>query len=564
MSLKGNLTLAAFVTFLGVAQIASTYPVLSQTYDEAYHIVAGMEWLQHHRYSVELLHPPLARVAVALGPFLAGRRLMNTEVNSWTWFRDSDDLLHGDGSYFRNLTFARLGVLPFFLIATAIVYAWTWRVFGATAALLGTVLFTTLPIILAHSGIATTDMPGTAMLLAALFAFSLWLEDPTLFRNFMCGLCLALAILSKFSNLLFLPVCALTVLLLRYLAEKRNPAFTAVNLLRRVTTGCFAGLVAFAVTWSGYRFSLGPLTTIEERPHSVIDRQVGNHGWLHEMAYAALETPVFPLTEILTGVLQLKSANDEGRANYILGAKHKGGVWYFFPTGVAVKTPIPFLIFAVAGVIFLVRKLKSSRDWRPLVPLLCAVAILSVSVPSNINIGVRHVLSIYPFLTIVGAGAAAVMWKAGRSTAVLAVVLLLWQFISTLSARPDFLAYFNQFAGSKPEQILVDSDLDWGQDLARLTDALKTRDIKTFSMRYFGTADPDRLSVPASQELVPHQCTTGWIAISISSLKLTPGYQWLERYEPVALVGKTIRLYHIPDNSCHRISNRLSEPRLYG
>lgn len=85
-----------------MAQIVSTYGILSQTHDEAAHIGTGMEWIQHHKYTAEHLHPPLARIAVAMGPFVAGRRLTNPNLTRSIAWREGNDLLF-DGSYFRNL-----------------------------------------------------------------------------------------------------------------------------------------------------------------------------------------------------------------------------------------------------------------------------------------------------------------------------------------------------------------------------------------------------------------------------------------------------------------------------
>ena len=95
--------------------------------------------------------------------------------------------------------------MPFFILACALVWSWSKRLFGRTAALRATLLFTTLPPILAHSGLATTDMASAAFLFAAVYAFTLWLERPDWKRGVLFGLSVSLAVLSKFSALLFLP-----------------------------------------------------------------------------------------------------------------------------------------------------------------------------------------------------------------------------------------------------------------------------------------------------------------------------------------------------------------------
>jgi len=192
-----------------------------------------------------------------------------------------------------------------------------------------------------------------------------------------------------------------------------------------------------------------------------------------------------------------------------------------------------------------------------MVPVLAAAAIMLVCLPSKVNVGVRHILAIYPFLALsVGAGAGA-LWKMARPRWIgpaIVVGLMAWHVSASWAAHPDYLAYFNELAGRHPERILVDSDLDWGQDLLRLVEELRARHVERVAIAYNGSADLSRHGLPPFQRLVSHQPTTGWIAISEMLLKTGDGppydgFAWLEAYEPVARVGRSIRLYYVPPNS---------------
>src|SRR5271166_6692008 len=194
---------------IGVARIVSTYHVFSQTTDEPAHVATGMEWLEHGTYTFEPLHPPLARVAVAIGLYLSGLRLND---NQGLWI-EGNDLFLAQGRYLHNLTLARLGVLPFFLLASFLVWYWAHVRYGDGPALVATFLFTTSPVVLAHAGLATTDMPLTATFTGALLAYINFLEKPTYLRSGILGMAVALAILSKFSALVFLPACGFALLL---------------------------------------------------------------------------------------------------------------------------------------------------------------------------------------------------------------------------------------------------------------------------------------------------------------------------------------------------------------
>jgi len=199
-----------------------------------------------------------------------------------------------------------------------------------------------------------------------------------------------------------------------------------------------------------------------------------------------------------------------------------------------VKTPIAFLILAALG----------AR--RASIPVLSAAAIVVMAMVSRINLGVRHVLPIYPLLAIAGGIALIEMWQRRR---MVAIVLGAWMAVSSLLAHPDYIAYFNELAGRHPERIVVDSDLDWGQDLPRLREAVIDRRIDRLWIAYFGSTDLSRYPIaPAIRRLPPRTMVKGWIAISKTSLKGAYGrpddYAWLEGQTPVQEIGKSILLYH--------------------
>ena len=203
---------------IGCARIVATYRVFNQTTDEPAHLVTGMEWLEHGTYTLEPLHPPLARVAVAVCLYLSGLRLSGAQ-NLWI---EGNQLLLAQGRYLHNLSLARLGVLPFFLLATFVVWYWARSRYGDGPALVATFLFTTSPVVLAHAGLATTDMAVTATFTAALLAYINFLERPTYVRAAIFGAATALAVLSKFSALVFLPACGFTLLLTKWLMNRRT------------------------------------------------------------------------------------------------------------------------------------------------------------------------------------------------------------------------------------------------------------------------------------------------------------------------------------------------------
>jgi hypothetical protein len=208
------------------------------------------------------------------------------------------------------------------------------------------------------------------------------------------------------------------------------------------------------------------------------------------------------------------------------------------------------LLLGLPGLAWLTLRGWRARQLGMMAPgLLFATLLIFCCLYSHINIGVRHVLVLYPLLAI-GAGAAALaLWKnLGAPVArAVAAVLVLWQFSTLVTAYPDYLAWFNAFAGAHPERILVDSDLDWGQDLRRLSQELARRQVPEVYIAYRGSADLSREHLPPYRLLGPNQHASGWIALDMLSLKESNGgYDWLASYQPLQRIGKSIDLYYLP------------------
>lgn len=536
--------LAVFLAAIGALRIMGTYGVYNGTWDEPAHLACGMELVQLGEYTYEPQHPPLARIAVALGPYLDGIRGFSPKPRSM-WV-EGQYMLYFGGSYFRTLSLARMGVLPFFLLGAGLIWWWGRRLFDGPTALVAVLLYTLTPAVLAHAGVATTDMAVTATMLAALIAWVAWLEKPSLDRGALLGVAAGLALMTKFSAVVFLPVCGVAILGLRWLVERR--AWGHVLGIGRIGWWSLgvALLVGFVVCWAAYGFSLGPLVT----------PRAGESGAL--AGIAAL--PIFPLSEMVHGIRAVVEHNAAGHPSYLFGRLSQWGWWYYFPIAFAFKTPIAFLALTGIGVVLLVKRTLKERDWVVAVPPVCAAVVLLVSLTANINIGIRHILIVYPLLAFVAAYGAVSWLRSGHTVRRLAVTgLLLWNIEASVAAHPDYLPYFNELAGSRPERIIISGDLDWGQDLHRLGAAVAVREVDEVAVAYFGSAIPAMHIAARVRTLEAHQRATGWIAVSMWRLayddtEVPPhdGYAWLREFQPEARVGRSILLYHVPDSASGR------------
>jgi hypothetical protein len=165
-------------------------------------------------------------------------------------------------------------------------------------------------------------------------------------------------------------------------------------------------------------------------------------------------------------------------------------------------------------------------------------------------------MPLFPFLALAAGIGAVWAWRRQRCVA---AVLFLWLAISAALAHPDYLAYFNEIARGHPERILVDSDLDWGQDMNRLVAELRRRNVGYLHMACLYTGDDSKLGLPNWDSLEPFQPVTGWVAVSYTMLqnygwmaahqrgRKDLAFAWLDAYQPVARVGKSILVYRIPE-----------------
>jgi hypothetical protein len=185
-------------------------------------------------------------------------------------------------------------------------------------------------------------------------------------------------------------------------------------------------------------------------------------------------------------------------------------------------------------------------------PLAVVIVILAVAMTSRIHLGVRYILPLYPMLAMIaGIGAGSLFVMRSIKSCILLTIIIIAQLSVVAMNFPDYLAYFNVFAGAEPERLLVDSDLDWGQDINRVATELRARGIGRVFTALQGSADLSRQGFPAHGDLDWYQPATGWIVISLTqwAFGTNPppydGYAWLKAFEPVATIGKTVRLYYV-------------------
>lgn len=540
---------------------AGCWFLYTNTWDEPEHMAAGLELLDKGHYEYDTEHPPLARVLLAIGPYLAGARSFGTPPPDGT--QEGKDILYSGGHYERYLTLARAGTLPFLILLLLSTWLWARRLLPTDlGALLAVALLISVPPILGHAGLATLDVAAAATTLLALYTLENWLTSGRWEEAVLFGVTSGIAVATKFSAVPFIGLSLVALGLVQGLNSWRVTRGTHEHhpwrvLRSRATGAVLAALAALVPLLAVYAVRSPDVSGVEVRFDWAVNYLLSREGFDHTVG-VWLSRIWLPreLTDLVNGVIAVKAHNDAGHRSYLLGQVSLDGWWYFYLVTLAVKTPLPLLVGGPVGLAWLAARGWRTRDGWALAPLVLVLAILAfASLFSRINIGIRHVLILYPFLALGGAYLAWRGWRglcAGQGRGLqltgkaLIGALVLWQLSTLWRAYPDYLPYFNETV-REPRAVLVDSDLDWGQDLKRLELRTAALHIQQLHLAYLGTADLAREPLPGWEMLKPRQPVSGWVAISALARTRNPSdYAWLDAYQPLERIGHSIDLYYIP------------------
>lgn len=575
-------------TILAITSSLGDSPIV----DEIPHIGAGYSYISKLDYRLNPEHPPLVKDLAGL-PLLAIS--LNQKAFSTTyWTKD----VNGQWNFGRTLIFesgnngdiikdlARLPMLLFFLAACYLVWRWSYERYGDTAALIAVVLMAFSPTILAHSRFVTTDMAAAAMVLAASYFFLRFLRSPGKWSFIWASLILGLALLAKFNTVLLGPYFMAVAGLYGLEGHWQSRKYW-IRSVRYIGFSVLIGLTAFcAVVWPVYIAQTWNYPTARQVSDTttILGSQPDNP--LKTITLWASDKPVIRAAGHWTlGLAMVAQRTGGGNTIYWLGQVVNAGGLLYFPIVYFLKEPLAWwALFAMALTALAFHRhrhkneLKNgswwSRNTEEWIWLLWLAIYWLISVRSTLNIGVRHLLPIYPFTIMLIAGRLSVLidWLKKHDQArlkwfSLAIAILLgWYTFESVKVYPHYLSYFNQIAGgpSGGYRYVTDSNLDWGQDLKRLAIWVNDQKIRRISLDYFGWASPqyylkDRVVYATvskwrdADDFIRNNSSNGWIAISGTFLQEAihrtnqtgSGYRWLLNYKPEVVVGNSIFVYHI-------------------
>lgn len=524
----------------------------SATFDETSHLAAGMEWLAAGEFRYEAKHPPLGRATGALGPWMLGVR----PAGEPTIAREGWQLLHQTGDPVRVLLSARAGMALWLAAIVTLVGWWAWTLGGRVAGISAAGFAATSPLLLGHGVLVTTDAAGTMGLLLSCFLADGAARAPTPKSMALAGVGAAIALTTKMSAILLMPV-GMAVVLLLALADRPSGERVA-HFKRGLALVPIALLSMAGVILVIYRFRFGSLADPAFAPYESIESRFGNGTALSALLSSLVSTPWVPAYEFFLGVLEALRHGGGGHRSFFLGEVGENGWPHFFPVVLAAKTPLLVLACAAIAVALRPTLRQGVGRWQSFIVLGLGAAWLAVMIPQRVNIGSRHVLVLSAtFAMLAGQGAAALAARlrdrirlgflAGVTTAQLSCVAL---------GAPDFVGWFNGLV-RHPEDVAVFSDLAWGQDFRRLTDTLKARGASSVALATGMNVPAEWLAregMPSPRHLSPMHPDTGWIAADWFALRIgsnadrRPGpaaFAWLLAERPVARIGRSMLLYRV-------------------
>jgi hypothetical protein len=594
--------LAAFFVLAWTAQLGKC-----AAFDEPLHFVGA--WIQTHYddFRCNPEDPPLWKFYVAVG---TRKDDLKIDFQSSLWNRMLNSIPAPAVHYVLQTMYQtpgnradellRHGRARMLLLAVALgalIGWWAWRLGGPLAATVAVAAFSFDPNFLAHSPLIKNDVTITLVFLGLMACVWLLGERATFARCIGVALIIGVALTVKFSGVLALPMLAIALLCRVFIVKPWPFLKWTLNTRLQRFAAAFAIVAASVVVggvfiWACYGFRFGPSADPNAKfdyYNPILDCAE------NEMILRQDPVPAYPSSSELqewvnrwrpSAVVRLVKSADKkrllpeawlfgflytygtslARRTYLCGQIGVAGWWYYFPLAMAVKTPLATLAgIAAAGALWLLGAGRSSwrrNPWTSCAMLVGPVFYMVVAMRSHLDIGLRHIFPVYPYLFIfLGVMAAQTFRRRPKTTGWVVSLLFLGLIVETAAAFPDYLPFFNVAAGGSSGglALLSDSNIDWGQDLPALAQWQRDHPDRQIYLCRFGLPDPryyglHYFEMDGSLVSIPDQTTPSGLppvyaisAVAMQGPYMTQEqlqfYQRFQREKPLAILHGTIYLF---------------------
>jgi hypothetical protein len=557
--------------------------------DEVAHIPAGYSYLTQKDMRLNPEHPPLIKDLSAIPLLFLNKINFPSNIIFWTTsINDQWDFgfkfLYESGNDADKIIFwSRIPMLLLLILLGFFIYRWTKELYGKLAALFAVFLFSFSPTFLAHGRYVTTDVGAAFAFFFASYFFIKYLKNPSGKNLLWAGISFGIAQLIKFSLILLIPYLGILLLIYIYIQWRENKNFwktTCTHLLKFIAILVIGYLLVYPV----YLFHVANYPNEKQATDiKFIASQFPFRPAGKLVIWMSGQSILKPYAQYLFGLFMVFQRATGGNTTFFLGDVTNKGWKSYFPIVYAIKEPVALHILSIITILFLAAK-GTKENWKRIfnsfsrflknnfteIAMLIFLAIYwTASIASNLNIGVRHILPTFPFVYILISGQIKKIFEKIRNKKfrvtcyLLLVICLTWYALSSLSIFPYYLSYFNELVGgAKNGYIYVtDSNLDWGQDLKRLTKWVEENHIQKIKVDYFGGATASYYLGNRAEvwhaDYDPQKAKNSWLAVSATFLqqnramptkgfeKRTDYYLWLNDYKPISIIGNSIFVYYI-------------------
>lgn len=457
----------------------------SQTWDEACHIFAGYNYWTQGNFGDNPEHPPLVKLLATL-PLL---RLPLKAPDHPGVFSKEEDFLTATQFVYSNdaetiLFRTRMAAALLTLLLGMLVFAVAKEMLGTLAAFVALILLVFEPNILAHGAVVATDMGMSIFLLATVYAFYRYVKKPSARRLVLTGIAAGFALATKHSAILVFPILAALAASEVLTAPRDNHASKARQSVQFIVAIAVIGVLAVAMLWAFYGFHFHPRAGVDAAARLTEYAGRLKNPVQTKMILAAASWHLLPQS-YLYGLADV-GITAEFSHSYLFGTVYPHGVWFYFPAAFVIKSTLGLLILLALTPLAMAR--GRMECWREFMFLAVPATIYFLTaMASTMNIGLRHILPVYPFLIIIAAWAASRLIERQRRWVYVVAILLVWNVVSSIRTFPVYLAYSNELWGgpSQTYKYLTDSNADWGQQLKAAKKYLDGRQVKDCWFAYF-------------------------------------------------------------------------------
>ncbi len=554
----------------------------SATMDEVAHLPAGYSYLTQKDYRLNPEHPPLLKDLAAIPLLFIKDINFPSDIKAWEedvngqWGFGYHFLYQMGNPVDQMIFWGRIPMILILILLGFYIFKWARELFGNKVALLALFLFSFSPTFLAHGRLVTTDVGAAAGVFIATYYFVKALKKSHKKNVILAGLAFGGAMLCKFSVVLLVPFFGLIAIVWGLLSSEKK----SKTVLRCIGLAFLIGVIGMLLIWPIYQYHIWNYPPERQVQDTKVFLSAYPDFIQKPIIFAADKPILRPYAQYFTGLFMVFHRTAFGHTTYFLGEISNLGWKNYFPIVYSIKVPLAFHILTLIALLYAVWLIKKpfwqntfqrAKGWVkshfPEFAMLTFVALYwATSLTSNLNIGVRHLLPVFPFTFVLISAMIINLLKTPSLKLKYAILgaFVLWQATSVISIYPHFLAYFNEIVGG-PNQgyiYVADSNLDWGQDLKRLKKWVDEKEIDKIYVDYFGGGDTkyylkekyapwwgtrDKSELPKGNYLaVSTTLLQGGRGVAGPGFTQPTGYyHWLDQYEPIEKIGYSIFIYYI-------------------